>query len=151
MNFLNLTIRNLGVFRGQHHFDFIPVQPLHTANGTARHLTIISGHNGSGKSTVFQAVTLALYGPLALGERVSRQTYSDVLLSRLHRYSDADVPILCDEGDVALNLRYIQSGRPRQIRIERHWQRRGRNVMETLAGARSQLSGRPVKREEGHS
>ena len=33
MNFLNLTIRNLGVFRGQHHFDFIPVQPLHTANG----------------------------------------------------------------------------------------------------------------------
>jgi DNA sulfur modification protein DndD len=133
MNFLNLTRRNRGVFRGQQHFDFIPVHPSQTATSPARHLTIISGHNGSGKSTLFQAVALALYGPRALGERVSRQTYSDVLLSRFHRYSDADVPILCDEGDVALNLRYIQSGRPRQIRIKRHWQRRGRNVMATLA------------------
>ena len=77
-------------------------------------------------------LALALYGPLALGERVSRQTYSDVLLSRLHRYSDTDIPILCDEGGVVLNLQYIQSGRPLQIRIERHWQRKGRNVMESL-------------------
>jgi len=132
MNFLNLTVRNLGVFRGQHHFDFTPVQPSNRAHSASRHLTVISGHNGSGKSTLFQVFALALYGPLALGERVSRQAYSDVLLNRLHRYSDTNIPIICDEGGVELNLRYIQSGRPLQIRIERHWQRRGRNVIETL-------------------
>lgn len=129
MHLLNLTIYNWGVFRGRHNFNLAPVrQP----GGTRRHLTVIRGHNGAGKSTLFQAIALALHGPLALSDRMSRQAYSDFLLSRLHHHSEDGSPVISDEGSVALSFRYVQSGRPLRIQVERHWRRSGRNVLETL-------------------
>ena len=129
MQLLNLTLHNFGVFRGRHDFYLAPArQP----DGTCRHLIAITGHNGSGKSTLFQALALALHGSLALGDRVSRRAYSDFLLSRLHRRSATGNSLISDEGGVALSFRYVQSGRPLHVQVERHWRRSGRNVLETL-------------------
>lgn len=82
MQLLNLTVSNWGVFRGRHTFDLAPV---HQPGGTHRNLIVIKGENGTGKTTLFQALALGLHGLLALGDRTSRQAYSDFLLSRLHR------------------------------------------------------------------
>jgi len=130
MRLLNLTIHNWGVFRDLHDFNLEPVlQP----DGTYRHLTVISGHNGTGKSTLFQALMLALHGSLALGDRVSRQAYDDFLLSRLHRYSTDDATNVSETGGVTLSFRYVHSGRPLCIQVKRNWRRNGRSVLETLA------------------
>ncbi len=129
MRFLNLTVYNWGVFRGRHQFNLAPIrQP----DGMIRHLTVIRGHNGAGKSTLFQAIALALLGPLALGDRVSQQAYTDFLSSRLHHYAENGMLVTSQEGGVALEFVYVQSGQILRIQVERQWKRSGRNVIETL-------------------
>jgi len=129
MKLLNLTLRNWGVFRTPQSFHLEPtLQP----DGARRHLAVISGHNGAGKSTMFQAIALALHGSLAMGDRVSRQEYNDFLLSRLHRHGAEGTPVVSEEGSVALTFRYVQSGQPLKIEVERCWQRSGHTVREEL-------------------
>jgi len=136
MRLLNLTIQNFGVFHGRHDFDLTPVSDdlarvRHAEN--ARHpLIVISGQNGVGKSTLFQALMLALHGSLALGDQVSRHAYSDFLLSRLHRRMGIGIPVMADDAAVSLSFRYVQSGQPQRILVERRWHRSGEHVAETL-------------------
>jgi len=129
MQLLNLTIHNLGVFRGTHHFDFAP---LSKADGTLRHLTVVSGQNGVGKTTLFQSLPLALYGSLALGDRVSRQAYNSYLYNRLHRYEGTGVQLVSDQGGLELTFNYVQSGRLLKIHLERVWKRNDAIVQESL-------------------
>lgn len=136
MRLLNLTIQNFGVFHGRHDFDLTPVSDglarVRNAENALHPLVVISGQNGVGKSTLFQALMLALHGSLALGDQVSRQAYSDFLLSRLHRRMGIGMPITIDDAAVSLSFRYVQSGQPQRILVERRWQRSGDQVAETL-------------------
>lgn len=129
MKLLSLTLRNWGVFQAPQTFY---LEPTPQPDKPRRHLTVISGHNGAGKSTMFQAIALALYGSLALGDRVSRQEYNDFLLGRLHRHSAEGTPAVNDESNVVLTFQYIQSGQPLEIKVERHWRRSGCTVREDL-------------------
>ncbi|MFL6335420.1 MAG: DNA sulfur modification protein DndD [Pyrinomonadaceae bacterium] len=129
MKLLTLTIHNLGVFRGSHHFDFAP---LRKTDGGHRHLTIVTGLNGVGKSTLFQALPLALHGSFALGDRISRQAYSNYLYSRLHRYEGTGLQVTSSEGGLSLTFEYVQSGRLQLIKVERSWKRADKAVQETL-------------------
>lgn len=126
MYLCNLTVENFGVFDGRHEFDFAP---LHGSAGNNRHLTVISGHNGAGKSTLFQAIRLALYGSLALGDRVSQQDYNRYLADRLHHRRGHPI---ADEARVGLTYLYVQSGQSMRIEVERRWIRKGRTVLEAL-------------------
>lgn len=129
MRLLNLTIHNVGVFRGRHEFDF---SPLLKPDGTRRHLTVITGQNGAGKSTVFQALSLALHGPLAVSSRMSRHAYSAFLWGRLHRYNGIGLPVNEEEGGVKLSFQYTQSGQPQRIQVERRWRNSNKTVHESV-------------------
>jgi len=129
MIFQNLRISNFGVFRGQHQFDLAPI----SRPNDIRHLTVISGHNGSGKSTLFQALAIALHGSLTLGNKVSRQNYSDFLASRLHRHGTGDGLKTSNEAGVEVNFQYVQYGKPSHIHVKRHWHRGSSNVTESLS------------------
>lgn len=129
MRLLHLTVHNVGVFAGLHRFDFTPVRK---PDGSWRHVTIVGGQNGVGKSTLFSTLSLALHGALALGDRVSRQEYNAYLLNRLHRSGSVDMPALCDEASVRLAIEYVRSGHPLTIEIERRWVRRGASVSDDL-------------------
>lgn len=126
MELLTLAVTNWGVFQGSHTFDLASIL---AADRGYKHLTVIRGHNGAGKSTLFQALALALHGRLAMGERVSRQAYSDFLLGRLHRARGEKTS---GEGSVALSFSYIQSGQSLRVQVERRWQVAGRSVLEEL-------------------
>jgi DNA sulfur modification protein DndD len=126
---LNLSVDNLGVYRGQHHFDLAPLQ---RPEDTTRGLTVSIGKNGSGKSTLFRAMGLALHGSMSLGERVSRRAYNDYLLDRLHRHSESGTTVVSREGGVALGFRYVRSGRTMVVEVERRWRRNQDSVSETL-------------------
>jgi DNA sulfur modification protein DndD len=129
MRLLKLSVQNFGLFRDRHEFDLAPVAGT---DGEDRPLVAVSGPNGVGKSTLFQALSLAFHGPLALGDKVSRQAYSDFLLSRFHRSSQNEAVAVCDTASVALSFEYIQSGERLRIGIDRSWSRTGPNVLETL-------------------
>ncbi len=120
MRILGLTVYNLGVFRGRHRFDFTPVLK---PEGKPRHLVVISGHNGVGKSTLFQALDLALHGSLSLSDRASRADYNKHLLSRLHRFAGTGVPVVSRDGGVELSFEYVQSGKPLHVAVKREWHR----------------------------
>lgn len=130
MQLLDFGVDNLGVFRGRHNLD---LRPLRTVDGDTHNLTIVRGQNGAGKSTLFRALALALHGSLSLGNRVSRRTYSDFLLSSLHRRTDISSKTISDEGGVALRFRYVRSGKPTMVEVERRWLRSGKNVSESLS------------------
>ena len=127
MIFRSLSVYNLGVFRGHHKFNL-----LTTETEGDRPLIIFRGHNGAGKSTLFHSIKLALYGSLALGDRVSQEEYSNHLFSLLHRGSENEAPAISDEAGVTLSFNYIRSGEPLRIQVERKWERRGEDVEEIL-------------------
>jgi len=129
MRLLSLSIDNFGVFGGRHDFDLTPTRK---DNGEHLPLVVFSGQNGVGKSTLFQAMSLALHGSLALGDRVSRQTYSEYLLSRLHRYSSMGIPFVIDYASVSITFQYVQSGQPLRISVQREWRHSGQQVHEKL-------------------
>jgi DNA sulfur modification protein DndD len=128
MLFLNLTLNNFGVFRGRHSFELTPHL---VENEPKRHVALISGHNGSGKTTIFQAMMLALHGSAQFGELQNLQRYHKFLLSRMHRHAGETISSGV-ESSVFLSFRYVRSGRHSEIAIERSWQKRASSVEEKL-------------------
>jgi DNA sulfur modification protein DndD len=129
MRLLNLTIHNVGVFRGRHEFDFSPIPK---PDGTRRHLTVITGANGVGKSTVFQSLNLALHGSLAISSRMTRQAYSQFLWGRLHRYEGTGLPVPEEEAGIKLSFHYTQSGQPLHVQVNRRWKGSNKAVQESI-------------------
>ena len=130
MRILDLSLHNFGVFRGHQRFD---LSPTINPDGSARHLVLIRGQNGVGKSTLFRAMALALYGSRALGERVSRKDYSDFISGSLHRPSQNGGSAPSDQGGIGLTFQYVKSGESLQIQIRREWCRTTNGVRETLS------------------
>src|SRR5437879_2946885 len=130
MLFLSLTVDNFGVFRGRHFFELVP----RLENHQRHHLTIFSGHNGAGKTTIFQGMMLALHGSASFGYGLSPQKYNKFLLSRMHRLPHEMKHLSTADADsgVALKLQYVQSGRPFTVEIERRWSKYKHTIKETL-------------------
>jgi DNA sulfur modification protein DndD len=129
MRILDLSLHNVGVFRGRERFD---LSPSIEADGTARHLVLIRGQNGVGKSTLFRAMALALYGSRALGEKVSRKDYSDFIAGVLHRSQNGGPPP-SDYGSIGLGFEYVRSGETLHIQIKREWSRSTNGGRETFS------------------
>ena len=120
-----LTLNNIGLFRG--------TQTIHLTPNGAGPVILIGGMNGTGKTTLLEAVRLCLYGRRALGNRVSRNEYYECLSAMIHRGSDSARPL--NHAAVALEFEYTHGGATRQYRAERAWQQSGlnhRNVREGL-------------------
>jgi len=129
MLFLSLTIDNFGVFRGKHTFDLAPYRD----NNEERRLTIFRGHNGAGKTTIFQALILTLYGLEYFGDMASTQGYHNFFRSRIHHSSSDEAKALDNESiSTALSLQYVQSGRTVEVQIERQWKKYEHTAKEDL-------------------
>jgi len=129
MRILDLSLHNVGVFRSREKFD---LSPSMEADGAVRHLVLIRGQNGVGKSTLFRAMALALYGSRALGEKVSRRDYSDFIAGGLHRSQNGGPPP-SDHGSIGLGFEYVRSGQKQHIQIRREWSRSANGGRETLS------------------
>lgn len=128
MKINTLTVNNFGVFQGRHDFNLEPG----ALGDNRRSIIVFSGHNGTGKSTLFQALGLALYGSLALGTKVGQQEYNDYLLQRFHRHTTDAGLVISDTSSVWLSCSFVISGEPVKVQIERNWSRTGQSVSEVL-------------------
>lgn len=128
MLFLNLTVNNFGVYKGEHVFELAP----HTINGENHNLIIFSGHNGAGKTTLFQAMMVALHGFSQFDSSADLQKDKNFMRSRIHGYRSGsatkDTSVI-DSG-VALSFQYVQSGRTSTIEVERRWKKQGQGIRE---------------------
>lgn len=83
MIFKDLQLNNFGIFAGDNCFHFSsPTDP-------SKNITLIGGKNGCGKTTILDAVLLALYGKRSLTVRESGMSYSAYLKKSIHKEADS--------------------------------------------------------------
>jgi DNA sulfur modification protein DndD len=137
----SVTLQDFGVYAGITTLDLIPRK----VDGSTAPVVLIGGKNGVGKTTLLEAVRLALYGRRALGARVSQAEYDEHLRNRVNR------AVRSDGAAIALEFDYAEAGTVHRYKIRREWSVRGRSVVETLDLLKDGETITSVPREEWHS
>ena len=104
-----LIIHNFGVYKGRQVFSLKP-------ESDKKPIVIIGALNGSGKTTFLNAIQLALYGKLAVSERIGRGSYDDYLRSTINHYVDPK-----DGAAIELTFTQINEGLKKSYNIKRVW------------------------------
>lgn len=137
-------LENFGLYGGRVEFDLAP----RPRRGRANPIVLIGGRNGVGKTTLLEAVRLALYGRRALGARVAQAQYDEYLRSRIHR--PASVSATPTGAAVGVEFDYAEDGVVHRYRVRRAWSARGRAVVESLVLEKDGAVVTGVPREEWH-
>lgn len=106
MLFERLLVENLGVFRGEHSIDLLPTDPQ-------RPIVLVGALNGSGKTTVIEALQLALYGKRAGYGWRGAGSYSAYLAQVRNRHAN-----LLESTVAEVTLRLADG---RRARVRRQW------------------------------
>lgn len=123
MIFQELVLQNFGPYRGRQIIDLSPQRD--------RPIILIGGLNGGGKTTLMDALRLALYGPRAPIERRRQMSYGDFLSQCVSSATPTD-----EETRVELTFQNVihLSGLDKQatIRVIRRWQRQPKGGKDQL-------------------
>lgn len=109
MIFDELVVHNVGVFGGRHAFTLTPPAP-------DKPVTLIGALNGGGKTTLLDAVQLALFGPLARTTSRGAGSYPQYLRRLIHNGVPPE-----DGATIELAFHVVEQGEPRHYRICRSW------------------------------
>ena len=140
----NIHLENFGLYSGRLELDLAP----RVRHGRHRPIVLVGGKNGVGKTTLLEAVRLALYGRRALGSRVGTGQYEEYLRGRIHRPGgEAVVP---SQAAVGLEFDYAEDGVVHRYKVRRAWSARGRSVVESLVVEKDDALVADVPREEWH-
>jgi DNA sulfur modification protein DndD len=118
-----LTLRNFCLFQGKQVFDLTPGE----RNGKRRPIVLFGGINGGGKTTLFDAIQLALYGSRARCSKRSSLSYDDFLLRSIHNGVGQD-----EGAGVSLSFRHAGDGEQRDYEVRRDWRVEEGKVRENL-------------------
>ncbi|HEU4962353.1 MAG TPA: DNA sulfur modification protein DndD [Bacilli bacterium] len=122
MRFNNLQLRNIGAFHGPYEFD------LRTTNNQ-QNTVLIGGKNGSGKTTILEAVRLALFGPFVYGLKTESNTYSKMIDAKLNSIAKKE-----NEPSyyVYLEVEVVENLQKRNYTIKRNWYRNAKSIKESV-------------------
>lgn len=138
MKIKKLSVENFGVYNGRHEFDL----RVYPKNGSQKqNLIIVKGPNGSGKTTFFRAISLALFGRLALGTKISNKEYHEFIEARFHKNRKADGNDKKSTAEVGLTFEYVQSGKKKEIQVLRKWN----NKSSSFEDLQILIDGKPPK------
>ena len=110
-----VVLTDYGAYRGRNEIDL--------SCAADRPVVLIGGRNGAGKTTMFEAVRLCLYGAAALGggrgRRVGKRAYEGLLARRVHR--DGGGAAGSGRTSVSVMFRFFHGGREAEYRVTRSW------------------------------
>nr|WP_241740228.1 DNA sulfur modification protein DndD [Microbacterium invictum] len=115
-----LTLQNVGTFAGKQTLDLTPPDRNHP-------VLLIGGLNGAGKTTVLEAIQLALYGPLLRTNARGKGSYERYLRGLVHRHADAT-----KGAAIELEFTAYQAGEKHHYWIRRSWKPAGASLREIL-------------------
>ncbi|GLW23490.1 DNA sulfur modification protein DndD [Microbispora triticiradicis] len=118
MLLLNVTLENFGAYKGKQVLD------LKTRPG--RPIVLIGGLNGCGKTTLLDAIQLALYGPRARTSGRGNRSYDDYLRDSVNRQARPK------QAKVVVEFSTTVEGRERRYRVLRSWEVKDKSVREFL-------------------
>jgi DNA sulfur modification protein DndD len=120
MQLNELVLHNFGAYHGRHVLDLSPPS-------AKKPVILVGALNGSGKTTILDALQLVLYGPTARCSSRNGTGYMDFLRESIHRRVD-------DTEGAALELEFSHrlDGYERRIRVHRSWRSTGKHLRERL-------------------
>ena len=111
MIFIELILQNFGPYYGKHTINLNP-----TIDGNIRPIILFGGMNGGGKTTILDAIRLALYGQRAKCSNRGNLAYSQFLIQSInHQISSDDITM------VELTFSHIINHQNIEFKITRQW------------------------------
>ncbi|MGL4749125.1 MAG: AAA family ATPase, partial [Shewanella sp.] len=110
MIFENLTIKNFGIYKGDHEIDL-------DSQDHVKPIILIGALNGGGKTTFLDALQLALYGKHAKCSNRGRLSYAAYLEQTINRYATEK------EASITLRFRHETAGKKHVYEINRAWEK----------------------------
>ncbi len=123
MLFLELTVENFGPYRGK---QVIDLRPKMNDNAVSP-IVLLGGMNGGGKTTLMDAMRLALYGQRAQCSTKGNLSYPDFLKQAVNKHT-----LPHEETSVELLFEHIVKNMQVQFRVKRRWTRNPKNGKDTL-------------------
>jgi DNA sulfur modification protein DndD len=117
-----VTIENFGLFKERSVIDLMP----DTDKG--KNIIVVSGKNGVGKSTLQEAIHIALLGSLAVDTRMSESGYEQHLLSKCYRNSKERSSMT----SVTVDFQFVKSGMSLRYSVTRKWNNNPEELDETV-------------------
>ncbi len=117
-----LILENFGLFPGKQEINLLP------ENG--RKIVLIGGKNGNGKTTIFDAIRLCLYGPMVLEKRSTKPAYMKYLLEKIHH--DPSKTKQATNASVGLEFQHAHLGTVDTYNILREWENTGSGCDEVF-------------------
>jgi DNA sulfur modification protein DndD len=111
MQFLELVLKNFGPYAGIQTINLRPEK-----NGTPCPIVLFGGMNGGGKTTLMDAIRLALYGARAQCSTRGNLSYSDFLNQCVNRHTPS-----FEDTRVELIFEQVQDDKLTQFKIVRYW------------------------------
>lgn len=113
MQFLELVLKNFGPYAGTQTINLRPEK-----DGNPCPVILFGGMNGGGKTTLMDAIRLALYGGRAQCSTRGNLSYSDFINQCVNRHT----PPL-EETRVELTFEQVQDDKLTQFKIVRYWKK----------------------------
>lgn len=114
MIFRRLVLEDFGLYSGVQEIDLMPRQK----RGRTLPVVLFGGKNGAGKSTIFEAILLCLYGRGAIGERTRQSEYLEYLFQRMHRSQSGRTSA---RASVMVEFEFVQAGVRHVYEVTRSW------------------------------
>jgi len=124
MIFNKLTVTNLGNFSGTHVLKLRPNDPK-----SNKPIVLFGGLNGAGKTTIFDAIKLCLYGSEMFGA-IGTTKYQEYLRRKIH--NSKITVVQPNNASIAIEFEYAHLGAINTYQVERMWEVSGKKVLETL-------------------
>jgi len=122
MLFCELVLENFGSYLGKNTINLLP-----DLSEDSRPIILIGGMNGGGKTTIMDAIRLALYGARAQCSTRGSLSYGDFLDQCVSRQTP-----LVEKARIELAFQVAEDGDLRDIRIVRYWERNPKEGKDTL-------------------
>ncbi|QKW32077.1 DNA sulfur modification protein DndD [Nocardiopsis flavescens] len=114
-----ITLKNFGAYLGE--------QSLDLATDKRHPIVLIGGLNGCGKTTLLDAIQLALYGPRARCSGRGNRSYESYLRESINRQVDSR-----EGARIALEFTLNVEGVERHYKVARRWFVEGNKVREAV-------------------
>jgi len=123
MIFLELVLQNFGPYSGKQVINLNP--KIDEEN--SRPIILLGGMNGGGKTTLMDAIRLALYGPRAQCSTRGNLSYSDFLNQCVNSKTDSAA-----DTRIELLFEHIENDKPKKYRVVRSWTKNPKDGKDTL-------------------
>lgn len=120
MLFEKLIIENYGVYAEKSEFDLLttPKKPI----------ILVGGLNGAGKTTIFEAIMIALYGRIYFGRKITKKDYLKFIAEKIHRHDGKRA----SHASVEISFKFYHNGSTDTYVVNRSWDVTGASVSEYL-------------------